>query len=81
MAIPPPTPSTPADASDGLHLTSEGYAVFWEEYTKLVKTVFACLRELSSLRTTADSRWDSVDASNPDILAAMRLPPIRTAQS
>jgi hypothetical protein len=40
MAIPPPTPSTPADASDGLHLTSEGYAVFWEEYTKLVKTVF-----------------------------------------
>lgn len=23
--------------SDGLHLTSEGYGVFWDEYTKLVR--------------------------------------------
>ncbi len=36
----PPNPTTPADARDGLHLTSAGYAVFWEEYTKRVKTVF-----------------------------------------
>lgn len=26
--------------SDGLHLTSKGYAVFWSEYQKLVKGVF-----------------------------------------
>jgi hypothetical protein len=26
--------------SDGLHFTSEGYRVLWDEYTKLVKTDF-----------------------------------------
>lgn len=26
--------------SDGLHLTTEGYGIFWDEYTKLVKNEF-----------------------------------------
>lgn len=25
---------------DGLHLHTKGYAVFWEQYTELVKTTF-----------------------------------------
>lgn len=29
-----------ADSSDGLHLTSEGYGVFWDEYARLVRTTF-----------------------------------------
>ncbi|TXT07885.1 uncharacterized protein COLE_04809 [Cutaneotrichosporon oleaginosum] len=67
--------------SDGLHLTSEGYAVFWDEYTKLVKTVFKGRgldwESLDDLPLRMPP-WDTVDAARPDILAGMRLPPIRT---
>ncbi|BEI82850.1 hypothetical protein CcaverHIS002_0307180 [Cutaneotrichosporon cavernicola] len=69
--------------SDGLHLTAEGYATFWAEYTKLVKTVFKGRgldwESLDDLPLRMPP-WDQVDATKPDVLGGMRLPPIRTEQ-
>ncbi|KAL1407206.1 isoamyl acetate-hydrolyzing esterase [Vanrija albida] len=67
--------------SDGLHLTSRGYGVFWDEYTALVR---GHLRgrgldweDVEDLPLRMPN-FENVDADNPStVVTGMRLPPIR----
>lgn len=70
-----------AEISDGLHLTTEGYAVVWEEYTKIVKSDFKGRgldwEDLDDLPMRVPD-WGDLDYDDPQsVVKKMKLPPIR----
>ncbi|EJT45399.1 hypothetical protein A1Q1_06162 [Trichosporon asahii var. asahii CBS 2479] len=71
--------------ADGLHLTTQGYGVFWDEYTKLVRGEFKGRGldwdDWSDLPPRMPN-WQDVDPKHPEHLPdQMKLPPIRESDA